>query len=264
MTSNKSGVVQQGRERMTYRIANYPVDLGFSVEQVRPVETKRFLEGNLARGGGFGNRRIGKLATLTKRKEARRQPDVAHGNGHKISGSPGNLQEAQAVGNRFRLRCDFDGVHLAMPRDENVAGKGRRALEVVDRKHDAWRHGIGAQKTFRQLAEGFHLDIAPLATSFAGLAEPIELACNVASVLSAALFAAAGGEKCGLWRTVRFQPAYQPRALRIALQPVKTQLDGPGASRSTAYLPGHFSSRSSRRNGANLPYTFAKECHPRP
>src|SRR5690349_20963667 len=105
----------------------------------------------------------------------------------------------------FVCAAIFHGIHQTVPRDDDVTRKVGRVLEIVDGKHDSRRHGIGAEESFRQFAEGFHLDIAPLATGFAGPAEPVKLAGDVASELPPTLLAAASSKKRDICGAVLFQ-----------------------------------------------------------
>src|SRR5205085_12254898 len=108
--------------------------------------------------------------------------------------------EAHAVGNGLGLRRDFYGVHLTVPRDDDLARQIGHALKIVDREQNPRRHGIGAQKPLGQLTESFHLDIAPLASRVAGLSEPKKLTSDVPGELAASFLAAASGQErdiCG-------------------------------------------------------------------
>src|SRR5690349_3266507 len=162
------------------------------------------------------------------------------------------------------MRRDFHGIYLAVARHNDIVREAGCPLKIVDGEHDATRHGIGAQETFGQLAKGLHLNIAPLATRFASLAEPEKLTSYVACELSPALFAAASGKKCDICGTMFLQPADQPCPLGVALQPIEAQFDGPGDLRGLAHLPRHCNRRGGGRNGTNPPYAFTKQCHPPP
>ena len=103
-----------------------------------------------------------------------------------------------------------------------------RALEVVNGKQDARRHGVLPNGLAGKLAQGFHFEVAPLATGFASLNQPVEFAVNVPGKFASALAATAGGKKCDSLKFAFLQPSEEPRAFWVAAQPIEAQLDGPG------------------------------------
>src|SRR5467141_203836 len=93
-------------------------------------------------------------------------------------------------------------------------------------KHDTGRHGIFSNGLAGKFAQGFQFEIAPLATGFARLNQPVEFAVDASGEFASTLAAAASGEKCGRLNFAFLQPGEEPPALQVAAQPIETQLDG--------------------------------------
>src|SRR5207248_326489 len=243
-------------------MANHAINPRPSRKQVRAVELKHFLERNLAGPRRLRNRRIGEFAAFAQGQKTRRQPYVSHGYSRKVSGAPGQLQKANAVGDGLGLSCNLHGIYQTMPRDDDVSRQVWGAFKIMNREQDPRGHGIGAQEPFRQLAESFHLDIAPLAARVPGLGEPVELAGDISCESAAPLFAAASGKESGACGLVLLQPAQELGTLGIAFQPIEACFDGPRASQSRPHLAGHFRRRRRRCDRTNPPDSPAKESQP--
>ncbi len=134
VTRRESRVVEQRRKRVADGVANHTVNSRRPIEQMCAIELKHVAKRNLAGRGRLRHRSIGQLAAFAQGKKARRQPDIPHGYGHKVSRARGNLQQANAVGDGPGLRRDFYGIHLTVPRNDDVARQVRGALEIVDRE----------------------------------------------------------------------------------------------------------------------------------
>src|SRR5438270_1000588 len=163
----ESRVVEQGRERMADGIANHTINSRGTVEQVGAVKFEHFVQRNLARRGGFRHWGVGERASFAQGKKARRQPNVTHRHGHKVSRVPRNFQEANAVGDGFGLGGDFHGVHLTVPRNNNFPRQFWRALEVVNGEQDTPRRRKGAQEAFRQDRKSTRLNSSHSQISYA-------------------------------------------------------------------------------------------------
>ena len=249
----ESRVVQQRRERMTDRIANHPVDPRAARERVCAVEMLHLGERNLAGCGRLGNRSVSQLTSLAQGEDSRRQAGFAHRNGHKSLRISRQTKEPETVVDAPRFGRDLHGIDSAMRRRVHAARQIRSALKVVHGKQDARRHGIFANGLAGKLAQGFHFDIAPLATGFAGLNQPVEFAVDGPGKLASAFAAAAGREKCGLTRLALPKPVEESRALRVAAQPIEAQLHGPGLPQGGAHHLRHFGCRGGRHDRAYPP-----------
>src|SRR5258708_32560586 len=73
----------------------------------------------------------------------------------------------------------------------------RGALEVVYGKQDTRRHGIFPNGPAGKFAQGFNLEIAPLAASFAGLNQPVVFAVNAPGKIAPAFPAAEDRSQSG-------------------------------------------------------------------
>src|SRR5207302_7279029 len=205
-TRYESRVVQERRKRMADRIANHSVDPRAARESVRAVKILHVMQRNLARSGSTGDRRVRQGTSLAQSENARGQASLSHRNGNETFGITSQAEEPDAVADGPRLSGDLHGVDSAMRRRTHASRQIRRALKVVHGKHDARRHGIFPHGLAGKLAQGFHFQIAPLASSFAGLNQPIEFTVNAPGKPASAFAAAAGGEKGGVPRLEVGQP----------------------------------------------------------
>src|SRR2546426_4158408 len=180
---------------MTNRFTDDAIDPRTASESVSAVEMLHVLKRNLAGGGGRGDRRVGQCASLAQGEDSRRQADFSHRNADKIFGIPRQAQEADAVLDAPRLGGNLYGIDLAVTCGVHGPRQIRRALKVVYGEQDTRRDGIFPNGLAGKLAQGFHFEVAPLATGFASLNQPVEFAVNVPGKFASALAATAGGKK---------------------------------------------------------------------
>jgi hypothetical protein len=82
---------------------------------------------------------------------------------------PSPLKQAHAVCNGSGLRGDLDCVHLTVQREMDRPSQFGSSLEVVQGEHYAGWNGVLPSRLAGQFPQSFYLDVAPLASSFAGL-----------------------------------------------------------------------------------------------
>jgi hypothetical protein len=126
-------------------------------------------------------------------------------------------QEPHTVADAPRFGCDFYGIDSAVSRRVHGSRQIRRALEVVHGKHDARRHGVFPNGLAGKLAQGFYFEIAPLATGFASLNEPVEFAVNAPVKFASAFATATGGEECSAPRPALAQPTEESCAFHVTV-----------------------------------------------
>src|SRR5216684_279612 len=181
-------------------IANDAVDARAARESVGAVEMLQVVQGNLAVGGGDGDRSVGQGTSLAQGEYAGGEACFTHGNGDEIPGDARQPQKPDAVADAARFGRDLYGIDAAAGWRIYSSRQIRRALKVVDRKQDTRRHGIFADGLAGKFAQGFDFEIAPPAAGFAGLRKPVEFAVHAPRKLASAFTAAACGEKCGVAR----------------------------------------------------------------
>jgi hypothetical protein len=123
----------------------------------------------------------------------------------------------------------------------------------MEGKHDTRRHGVSLNGLSGKFEQSLAFEIAPLATGFASLYQPIKFAVHTSGKLSSPLAPATGGKKCGISKMAFSEPAEESRALRITAQPIKAQLDGARLPQTGANQLGHFGRRGSCRHCTNPP-----------
>src|SRR6266404_7722569 len=211
---------------MSDGLANHSVDASATRESVSAVEMLHVVQRNLAGSGCRGYRSVSQRASLAQREDSRRQAGFSHRNGDKIFGASRQAQKPNAVLNAPRFRRNLHSIDAAASRRVHGSRQIRRAIKVMYGKHDAGRHGIFSNGLAGKFAQGFQFEIAPMATGFASLNQPVEFAVDASGEFASTLAAAAGGKKCGRLNFTFHQPSKEPRALQVATQPIETQLDG--------------------------------------
>src|SRR6266851_9871258 len=212
---------------MSDGLANHSVDASATRESVSAVKMLHIVQRNLAGSSCRGYRSVSQRTSLPQCEDSRWQAGFSHRNGDKIFGASGQTQKPNAVLNAPRFRRNLHSIDAAVSRRVHGSRQIRRAIKVVDGKHDAGRHGIFPNGLAGKFAQGFQFEIAPLATGFASLNQPVEFAVDAAGEFASTLAAAASGEKCGGSNFAFLQPGEEPLALQVTAQPVETQLDGP-------------------------------------
>src|SRR5713101_3541927 len=211
---------------MSDGLANHSVDASATRESVSAVKMLYIVQRNLAGSSCRGYRSVSQRTSLAQCEDSRRQAGFSHRNGDKIFGASREAQKPNAVLNAPRFRRNLHSIDATVGRRAHGARQIRRAIKVMYGKHDAGRHGIFPNGLAGKFAQGFQFEIAPLATGFASLNQPVEFAVDASGEFASTLAAAAGGDKCGRPNFAFFQPGEEPRALQVAAQPIETQLDG--------------------------------------
>src|SRR5216684_1893724 len=212
---------------MSDGLANHSVDASATSESVSAVEMLHIVQRNLAGSSCRSYRSVSQRTSLAQCEDSRRQAGFSHRNGDKIFRASRQAQKPNAVVDAPRLRRNLHSIDAAVSRRVHGARQIRRAIKVMYGKHDARRHGIFANGLAGKFAQGFQFEIAPLATGFASLNQPVEFAVDASGEFASTFAAAAGGEKCGRLNFAFLQPNEEPRAVCVAAQPVETQLDSP-------------------------------------
>src|SRR5467141_1188411 len=182
---------------MANGLTNHSVDASATRKSVCTIEIRHLVERDLARGGGGGDRCVCQRASPAQGEDSRGKADFSHWDRNKIPGTAGQAQEPNGVVDGARFGGDLHGVDTAESRRIYGARQVRRALKIMHGEHDTRRYGIFPNGLAGKLAQGFHFEVAPLATGFASLNQPVEFAVNTAGKLTSTLAAAAGGYKCG-------------------------------------------------------------------
>src|SRR5229473_3865598 len=211
---------------MSDGLANHSVDASATSEGVRAVEMLHIVQRNLTGSSCRGYRSVSQRTSFAQREDSRRQAGFSHRSGDKIFGASREAQKPNAVLNAPGFRRNLHSIDATVGRRVHGARQIRRAIKVMYGKHDAGRHGIFPNGLARKFAQEFQYEIAPLATGFASLNQPVEFAVDTSGEFASTLAAAAGGDKCGRPNFAFFQPGEEPRALQVAAQPIETQLDG--------------------------------------
>src|SRR6266566_8648404 len=213
---------------MANRFTDDPIDPGAARENVGAVEMLHLVQGNLASGGGLSDRRVSQRTSLAQREDSRGQSDISHGNSDETSRITRQTQEPDTVVDGPRFGRDLYSIDTTVGRRIHCSRQIRGALKIVDGKQNTRRHGIFPNGLAGKFAQSFQFKIAPLATGFAGLNQPVEFAVNATGKLASTLAAAAGREEGGIPRLTLSQPFEESPTLRITSQPIEAQFDGGG------------------------------------
>src|SRR5580704_8659024 len=246
---------------MSDGIANHPKNSRAPVQFMGSIEILQFVKRHLTRSGRRGNRRVRQRAAFSQRKNTAGETHLTHGNRDAVLGMPSPLKQAHAVCNGSGLRGDLDCVHLTMQREMDRPSQFRSSLEVVYREHDTGWDGVLPGRLAGQLPESLHLDVAPLASSFAGLDQPIQLSVDVPGETAARPFAATCCQKGGARRPMMPKPAQELRSFGVAGEPVEAQFHGWGLAQCCPDGSGHIGSGCHRDDPTNAPHTGAQPRH---
>ncbi len=206
---------------------------------------------NLAGSSCRGDRSVSQRTSLAQCQDSRGQAGFSHRNGDKIFGASRQAQKPNAVLNAPRFRRNLHSIDAAVSRRVHGSRQIRRAIKVMYGKHDAGRHGIFSNGLAGKFAQGFQFEIAPMATGFASLNQPVEFAVDASGEFASTLAAAASGEKCGRPNFAFLQPGEEPLALQVTAQPVETQLDGVCLPQGGANQLCHFGGSGGCHNRTN-------------
>src|SRR5690242_2493718 len=218
----EAGIVQKGRKGMSNRISDDAINRGIPRQAVSPVQVLEISQSNLARRRGTFDRRVCEFAPFPQRQNARRQSHFSHGHRHEPPRSARYLQYANTIRNRVRLHGNLQSVHLAVWRDLEPSWQSRSLFEIMNGEHYARRKRIFPRESLRQVPERLHFQIAPLASRFARLDQPVQFGLRAAREPASSGNAPTGRQKCGASRAVSLQPTEKPRALRVAAEPVQS------------------------------------------
>src|SRR6266700_1254676 len=201
-TRDKPCIVQQRRKGMSHGIADDPVDPRTARESVRAVEILHVMKRNLAGGGSCGDGGVSQRASFAQSEDSSRKADFAHRSSDKIFRAACQAQEPDAVADGTRFGGNLHGIDASVSWRADGSWQILRAIKVVKRKHDARRHRIFPNGLAGKLAQGFHCHIAPLATCFASLNQPMEFVVNATIEFSTSFAAAARDEKRGIPKSI--------------------------------------------------------------
>ncbi len=232
--------------------ADDSVDPRASRQLVRAVKMLHVVEGDLAGGSGRGNGRVvGERASFAQCKDSRGQTEFTHGGGDKVLGIPRQAQEADAVVDAACFSSDLHSSNACVCRRIHLSRQIWGALKVMEGKHDTRRHGVSPNGLSREFLQGLHFQIAPLATGFASLGQPVEFAVHTAGKLASAFAPATGGEKCSIPKLAFSEPAEESSTFGIAAQPIQAQFDVAGLPQAGANQFRHFGRGGSCRDRTN-------------
>src|SRR5260370_24778471 len=164
------------------------------------------IQRNLARGRGRGDGGVSQRASFTQSENSSGKADFAHGRGDKIFRVARQAQQPKAVVDGARFRGDLHGVDAPVGWRVYSSGQIRRAIEIVERKHDAPRHWIFAQGLAGGLAQGFYFHIPPLSARFAGLNQPMELVVDTTREFPDSFAASTRGGKSAIAKFLFLTP----------------------------------------------------------
>jgi hypothetical protein len=115
-----------------------------------------------------------------------------------------------------------------------------------------------ADRLCGKFAQSFDLKIAPQASCFASLRQPIELVLDTIGEQTAALATPTGSDDHGSPRAVAPQPCEKAPPFGIAFQPIQAQFDGGRFAPRAVELHSHLACCRGRNYGTDASDTFAK------